>query len=127
MYKRQERDRAAETASSLSRSLDDTAFKLKLEAHRASISDGRIEALEKELAIYKERVALAEEKIQVLEATEKDMSTQLKDGELQLESYKERMLAEQVPDSVLEARCERLENDNKRLVALLNSKQPERS
>ena len=114
-----ERDRAAETASSLSRSLDDTAFQLKLEAHRASISDERIEALEKELAFYKERVALAEEKIQVLEATEKDMSTQLKDGELQLESCKERMLAEQVPDSVLEARCERLENDNKRLVALL--------
>ena len=39
-----ERDRAAETASSLSRSLDDAAFKLKLEDHRASISDGRIEA-----------------------------------------------------------------------------------
>tara|TARA_B100001121_G_scaffold301903_1_gene313615 strand:+ start:43 stop:1662 length:1620 start_codon:yes stop_codon:yes gene_type:complete len=114
-----ERDSSQEDATALSRSLDDATFKLKLESHRAEISGDRVLALERETAFLKDRLTVTTSKLEALELAEREGAEALTQAQLQLSTYREKLLGERNPDEMVRVANERLEKDCRRLVALL--------
>ena len=116
-----ERDSSQENASVLSRSLDDATFKLKLESHRAEISGDRVLALERESAFLKDRLAATTSKLEASETAEREGAEALTQAQLQLSTYREKLLGERNPDEMVRVANERLKGDCRRLVALLEA------
>ena len=116
-----ERDSSQEDASALSRSLDDATFKLKLGSHRAEISGDRVLALERESAFLKDRLAATTSKLEASETAEREGAEALTQAQLQLSTYREKLLGERNPDEMVRVANERLEGDCRRLVALLEA------
>jgi len=116
-----ERDSSQEDATALSRSLDDATFKLKLESHRAEISGDRVLALERESAFLKDRLAATLSKLEASELAEREGAEALTQAQLQLSTYREKLLGERNPDEMVRVANERLEGDCRRLVALLEA------
>ena len=83
------RDQAESKADTLTRSLDETAFRLKLENHRHTLSTSRVGALEKELAYYKERHQNDLQRIESYEAKLRDGAVSSNELKLQIDAYKE--------------------------------------
>jgi len=116
-----ERDSTQEDATALSRSLDDATFKLKMESHRAEVSSDRVLALEREGAFLKDRLAATAAKLEACEKAEREGAEALTQAQLQLNSYREKLLGERNPDEMVRVANERLEGDCRRLVALLET------
>lgn len=115
------RDQAEVKADWLVRSLDDTSFKLKLENHRHELSTGRIKALEKELAYFKERHGHDVARLEEMEVRLRDQASGAAELKVQLDKYKQQIIDGETAASkeVTEVEKERLRCDNRRLVALL--------
>ena len=115
-----ERDSSQGDATALSRSLDDATFKLNLDSHRTEISGDRVLALECETAFLKDRLTVTTSKLEALELAERGGAEALTQAQLQLSTYREKLLGERNPDEIVRVANERLEKDCRRLVALLD-------
>ena len=115
------RDQAEVKADWLERSLDDTTFRLTLENHRHELSTGRVSALEKELAYFKERHSHDAARAAAAEARARDQSTAAADLKLQLAAVRQQVHEGESAAAGSEGGLERerLRGDNRRLVALL--------
>ena len=117
------RDHAESKADWLVRSLDDTSFRLKLENHRHELSTGRVKALEKELAYFKERHGNDLARLEEMEVRLRDQAAGAAELKTQVDEYKARVIQAEgeaaAAEDVSAPELDRLRGDNRRLVALL--------
>eukprot|EP00854_Cymbomonas_tetramitiformis_P008154 gene8154-9686_t len=114
-----ERDAVISKADSLAKDLEQTTNALRMEAHRHSLAEGRVHALEKELEYFKSKHQVDVDKIHEVEEKNRELMAQSTEMQMQIEALKEEMLLMRRPDDALRDEIMHLQGDNRRLIHLL--------